>query len=72
MVPAEVERRLHMPFVFQMYDREGQPKGPASSCDFIPAANAGASFHGIDTPEPSTRAALVLSAVGCNWRRGGL
>lgn len=26
----------------------------------------------VSAEPPSTRAALVLSAVGCNWRRGGL
>ena len=25
-------------------------------------------FHSPDTPPPSTRAAVVLSAVGCGWR----
>jgi hypothetical protein len=28
------------------------------------------SFHGGDEPLPSTRAAVVLSAVGCGWREG--
>ena len=27
-------------------------------------------FHSPDTPPPSRRAAVVLSAVGCGWREG--
>ncbi|MCJ2084338.1 hypothetical protein [Methylobacterium sp. J-090] len=37
--------------------------------DVIPARNAGARFHGMGEPPAMTRAALVLSAVGCDWRR---
>ncbi|KQP53027.1 hypothetical protein [Methylobacterium sp. Leaf106] len=36
--------------------------------DMIPAANDGARFHGNSEPPASTRAALVLSTVGCGWR----
>jgi hypothetical protein len=32
--------------------------------------NAGGRFHRAGTPEASTRAAVVLSAVGCDWREG--
>lgn len=39
--------------------------------DQIPMANGGARFHG-DAPKAETRAALVLSTVGCGWREGGL
>lgn len=68
----EMHYRLHQPFVMQMYDREGRAKGPATPCDWIPADNLGAAFHDGSEAPPSTRAALVLSAVGCNWREGGL
>ena len=39
---------------------------------FIPIANAGFKFHHGRTPSdlPSTRAALVLSAAGVDWREG--
>jgi hypothetical protein len=35
--------------------------------DYVPMANGGARFHPNAVP-PSTRAAVVLSAVGCDWR----
>lgn len=42
--------------------------------DYVPVANAGGRYHLSDDPklqaQPSTHAALVLSAVGCNWREG--
>jgi len=40
--------------------------------DYVTLANAGGRYHGIGRgqPQPSTRAAVVLSAVGCNWREG--
>ena len=38
--------------------------------DTIPAVNGGRRFHSSNADEPSTRAALVLSAVGCDWREG--
>lgn len=69
---AEMVYRLHRPFVMQMYDAEHRPKGPPGECDYIPAANGGARYHGMGEPPASTRAALVLSAVGCDWREGGL
>lgn len=37
--------------------------------DYTPMANGGARFHGQAAPA-STRAAVVLSAVGCDWRAG--
>lgn len=64
--------RMHLPFVMQMYDAERRLKGDPTPCDWIPGANAGAQFHGMGEPPASTRAALVLSAVGCDWREGGL
>lgn len=43
--------------------------------DYVPLDNLGASYHMSDDsnamPQPSSRAALVLSAVGCEWREGG-
>lgn len=69
---TDMIHRMHLPFVMQMYDRDHQPKGLATPCDWIPAANGGARFHNGDELPPSTRAALVLSAVGANWREGGL
>ena len=33
----------------------------------VPAFNAGARWHN-EKPKPSTRAAVVLSAVGCDWQ----
>jgi hypothetical protein len=65
---TEMNYRLHQPFVMQMYDREGKPKGPATAGDYIPAANPGAQYHRGGEAPASARAALVLSAVGCNWR----
>lgn len=65
---TEAIHRMHLPFVMQMYDAEHRPKGEPRPCDYIPAANAGAQFHGMGEAPASTRAALVLSAVGCNWR----
>lgn len=45
------------------------------SFDFVRIDNAGGGFHRSSHPreelQPSTRAALVLSAVGCDWRKGG-
>lgn len=69
---TEMVHRMNLPFVLQMYNRELRPKGPPTPCDYIPAANGGAQYHTGDEPPPSTRAALVLSAVGCDWRRGWL
>ncbi|MEH3117080.1 MAG: hypothetical protein PGN25_05580 [Methylorubrum populi] len=39
-------------------------------CDQVSLLGPAGSFHDIHT-NPSTRAALVLSAVGCDWREGG-
>ena len=43
--------------------------------DYVPAANAGHAWHYSGDPrlqpQPSTRAALVLATVGCDWREGG-
>lgn len=43
--------------------------------DYVMTDNPGGRFHGSPdprhAPQPSTRAALVLSAVGCDWREGG-
>ena len=36
--------------------------------DIVRVDNAGGCFHGLDGPQPSSRAAVVLSAVGCDWR----
>ena len=36
--------------------------------DYVTLAHAGGRYHSMDTPQPSTRAAVVLSAVGCDWR----
>ncbi|KMO13352.1 hypothetical protein [Methylobacterium platani] len=69
---SEMRHRLHMPFVMQMYGKDGRPKGKALPCDYVPCANAGAGWHHNGEAPPSTRAALVLSAVGCDWREGGL
>lgn len=42
--------------------------------DYVPAANAGHQWHSTDKPgvqpQPSSRAALVLATVGCDWRAG--
>lgn len=35
--------------------------------DYVSLANAGGRFHGPDTAPATSRAALVLSAVGCGW-----
>jgi len=44
--------------------------------DFVPADNAGSRYHrstdSLVQEQPSGRAALVLSTVGCNWRGSGL
>lgn len=37
--------------------------------DWLAVDNAGGAFHN-QHPHPTDRAALVLSAVGCDWRRG--
>ena len=43
--------------------------------DYVPLDNLGAGYHMSDDPQaqpqPSSRAALVLTAVGCEWREGG-
>ena len=46
-------------------DRIARYKAIESSFSYIGQSG---SYHGLGTPEPSTRAALVLSAVGCDWR----
>ena len=69
---TEMVYRMHRPFVMQILDREGRAKEPPRPCDWIPQDNLGAAYHRHGTPAPSTRAALVLSAVGCDWREGGL
>lgn len=67
---ADMAYRLNPPFIMQMMDRHGEiTRQPA---DYVPCTNGGASFHGGGEPPASTRAALVLSAVGCDWRRGRL
>ena len=38
--------------------------------DYLSVANAGGRYHGPGEPMPSSRAAVVLSSVGCNWREG--
>jgi hypothetical protein len=38
--------------------------------DWVYLSNAGGRFHGREEPAPSTRAAVVLSAAGCDWRDG--
>ncbi|WP_157861950.1 hypothetical protein [Methylobacterium sp. Leaf361] len=42
--------------------------------DWVPLDNLGAGYHMSDDPakqpQPSSRAALVLSAVGCSWQGG--
>lgn len=44
--------------------------------DYVSIDNAGGHFHGsanpLVAPQASSRAALVLSTVGCDWREGGL
>ncbi|MCJ2008205.1 hypothetical protein [Methylobacterium sp. J-092] len=44
--------------------------------DWLPIDNNGGSWHRTDDPtkqpQPSSRAALVLSTVGCDWREGAL
>lgn len=50
--------------------REAHPEAPGSfTCMSVPAFR----WHDkrVDLVRPSTRAALILSAVGCDWRRGG-
>ncbi|WP_267355607.1 MULTISPECIES: hypothetical protein [unclassified Methylobacterium] len=59
-----------------------QPPGPVCAwynpatdriSDIVPADNAGHRWHYTDDrrlmPQPSSRAAIVLSAVGCDWRQ---
>jgi hypothetical protein len=43
-------------------------KATGKAFDFVHVANAGGRFHGPGDRQPSTRAAVVLSAVGCDWR----
>jgi hypothetical protein len=56
------------------WDTPGHEDAFKVAWDFVPVANGGfrysTSRNGIAAP-PSTRAALVLSAVGCDWREGG-
>jgi hypothetical protein len=44
----------------------------AAGFDHVPMDNAGGHFHfsidPLQAPQPSSRAAIVLSAVGCDWR----
>lgn len=40
--------------------------------DYIHVANAAGHYHGGNEAPASARAALVLTAVGCDWRKGGL
>lgn len=40
-----------------------------SDADYVRVDNAGGAFHWADRSAASTRAAIVLSAVGCDWRR---
>ncbi|WP_156648342.1 hypothetical protein [Methylobacterium sp. Leaf108] len=58
---SDVGYRLSKPFASEIAGWE--------QFDMIPFANGGVRFHGRDEPPASTRAALVLSAVGCDWRR---
>lgn len=67
---TEMVCRMHLPFVMQMIRRDGQPLSEAKPADYIPCDNRGARYHHNGEADPSTRAALVLSAVGCNWREG--
>ena len=62
----------HRLLAMEMYPELG-----ADADRWIPGNNMGAQWHfrstwpqtWEDLPQPSTRAALVLSAVGCDWRR---
>ncbi|KAB1081724.1 hypothetical protein [Methylobacterium soli] len=42
--------------------------GRGATFDQVPLANGGAQFHATNSQQASARAALVLSAVGCEWR----
>jgi len=58
---------LHFERRFLRWHRYG-PENFKRWGDFIPADNAGANFHHAGaTTDAASRAALVLSAVGCNW-----
>lgn len=57
--------RFNLPFI-------GQISGQDRAFDYVPVANGGAQFHGNDEPPASSRAALVLSTVGCEWKGRGL
>ena len=39
--------------------------------DYVPMDNPGSKYHWLNPVPASSRAALVLSAVGCAWQRGG-
>lgn len=57
--------RFNLPLLMQI-------NGEDRPCDYVPAANGGAQFHGNNEPPASSRAALVLSTVGCEWKGRGL
>ncbi|MBP1183810.1 hypothetical protein [Methylobacterium sp. PvR107] len=57
--------RWNMPFLMQV-------KGVDRPCDYVPVANGGARFHGNNEGSALSRAALVLSTVGCEWKGSGL
>ena len=60
----------HDPVHVARYGAEGLSRVDARKHmeGLIVMGNAGASFHRPSCPDASTRAALVLSAVGCDWR----
>jgi hypothetical protein len=61
----EVERRF---LIWELGDHT--PARYQALCDYIRVNNAGGRLHQPGGLEPSTRAAVVLFAVGCDWREG--
>lgn len=47
-------------------------KASGKAFDYVSLDNAAGRYHGNDEAPASARAALILSAAGCDWRRGDL
>ena len=58
-----MERRF---LSWEIAERTGQSFQDVEALNWL--ANPGGRFHGLDQAPPSTRAAVVLNAAGCEWR----
>jgi hypothetical protein len=72
--PSERLESYHT-WLYYEYRQLSDELAPGAKGDFLRVNNAGDRFHWVSygekpKPRPSTRAAAVLAAVGCDWHKG--